>query len=64
MSRNGQNNSNGKFDWFDAIVDSLLVGAYTGVASLIATGNITASVEAGALATIGWLMTKRGLVKK
>lgn len=63
MTRNGQTNGHGNFDWVDALIDSGLVGIYTGVASMIATQNLVASVEAGLLACVGWLMTKRGLKK-
>lgn len=74
-SRQGDLDGDGKFDWKDAILDALLVGAqatFAAALGMIATGHYIFS-DSNCLQTlfvtfgasfVGWLATKRGLAKK
>lgn len=71
LSRNGKNNSDGDFDWEDALIDSTIVGAFGFVTTLGALGAtgifdgpqraFLAAFLVGATQFLGWLMLKRGL---
>lgn len=64
MSRKGATNSDGKFDWSDALIDAAISGGITGVTSFMTTQNAQGAILAGALAFLVWLGIKRGVVEK
>ena len=72
LTRNGQTDSNGKFDWSDACIDAGIVAGLTFFTTLGASGVI-GTLQPQAILTSGiaaasqfflWLALKRGLKKE
>lgn len=71
LSRNGQTNSNGSFDWIDAFVDSIIFASGFGIGSLItgiadgglSTLDMQIAVLLFASSFIAFLSKKRGIPK-
>jgi len=72
LTRNGQNNSDGSFDWKDAIIDAAISGGLgfcTAIGGTAAAGMPTkeiliAASIAAATQFFLWLAIKRGLREK
>jgi hypothetical protein len=72
VSRNGQNNGDGSFDWKDAVIDAAIISGSTffttiGGSGLVGVSTIDSIKVAGIAAAaefFAWLTIKRGLREK
>lgn len=72
LSRNGKNNTNGKFDWKDAVIDASVTAGVAffvtlggaGVAEIGTTAALKVALVAAGGQFFAFLAVKRGLTKK